>query len=178
MADMVNVQDHRDVKEESIEGAICKICYLGNEDENSLLSPCLCKGSMEFVHEQCLEKWIQMSGSQGCGACKYPYQMNSYLLPFKTWKFIELVHFDCWKILYIINILLPGINIYFVTIQKVYPGAIEWWKWFIFIVSTIEFAKSFAKFAKGIYDFGKKVIDKNTRWHIRNVIKDENHSRQ
>ena len=37
---------------------ICRICY-GEEsnDENPLISPCKCNGSMKYIHYKCLKKW-------------------------------------------------------------------------------------------------------------------------
>lgn len=35
----------------------CRICM--NEEETSrYISPCLCKGTSEYVHEECLKMWI------------------------------------------------------------------------------------------------------------------------
>ena len=36
--------------------ATCRICF-GDGTEGKLLSPCLCKGSMRFVHVECLQRW-------------------------------------------------------------------------------------------------------------------------
>ena len=37
----------------------CRIC-LGeeNEDENELISPCKCSGTMKYIHLKCLQEWI------------------------------------------------------------------------------------------------------------------------
>ena len=39
--------------------AICRICY-GDDStfENPLISPCICKGSMKFIHYDCLKNWL------------------------------------------------------------------------------------------------------------------------
>ena len=39
---------------------ICRICYIQEEDEenNPLVQPCICDGSMKFIHMQCLNQWI------------------------------------------------------------------------------------------------------------------------
>ena len=42
---------------------ICRICF-GEEDkkinmENPLISPCLCKGSMKYIHYECLKNWLE-----------------------------------------------------------------------------------------------------------------------
>ncbi|KAA8581316.1 hypothetical protein FQN60_002897 [Etheostoma spectabile] len=42
------------------EGEPCRICHSGESSPTSpLMSPCLCSGSMPFVHLNCLKKWIR-----------------------------------------------------------------------------------------------------------------------
>ena len=39
----------------------CRICYENhNLSKNPLLYPCKCKGTIKWVHHECLIKWIQM----------------------------------------------------------------------------------------------------------------------
>ena len=39
--------------------AICRICYGDDSSiENPLISPCICKGSMKFIHYDCLKNWL------------------------------------------------------------------------------------------------------------------------
>jgi hypothetical protein len=35
----------------------CRFCFDGPESKNPLVSPCNCKGSMKYVHVQCIKKW-------------------------------------------------------------------------------------------------------------------------
>ena len=35
----------------------CRFCFEGPETNNPLVSPCDCKGSMKYVHVQCIKKW-------------------------------------------------------------------------------------------------------------------------
>lgn len=36
----------------------CRICFCTeNETENELISPCVCNGSLKYVHRECLQKW-------------------------------------------------------------------------------------------------------------------------
>ena len=39
---------------------ICRICYMEEDDseENPLLNPCICSGSMKYIHFNCLRQWI------------------------------------------------------------------------------------------------------------------------
>lgn len=49
-----------------------------SEDGDRLISPCLCKGSIKYMHEGCLKLWMNQNPSKGyeCGICKYKYQME------------------------------------------------------------------------------------------------------
>ena len=38
---------------------ICRICYMEEDDEeNPLVQPCICSGSMKYIHLKCLKHWI------------------------------------------------------------------------------------------------------------------------
>ena len=37
---------------------VCRICYMEEENENPLVQPCTCSGSMKFIHLLCLKQWI------------------------------------------------------------------------------------------------------------------------
>jgi hypothetical protein len=40
---------------------VCRICYLEEDEdneENPLVQPCICAGSMKFIHLSCLRKWV------------------------------------------------------------------------------------------------------------------------
>ena len=39
---------------------VCRICYIEEDDpeNNPLLQPCLCSGSMKYIHLSCLKHWI------------------------------------------------------------------------------------------------------------------------
>ncbi|KAI0203070.1 hypothetical protein F4808DRAFT_51417 [Astrocystis sublimbata] len=49
-----------------------------SEDGGRLISPCLCKGSIKYMHEECLQLWMNENPSKGyqCDICKYKYQMQ------------------------------------------------------------------------------------------------------
>jgi hypothetical protein len=57
----------------------CRICF-GDEDVGRLISPCLCKGSMRFVHLDCLNQWrISAANATSyfqCDQCKYRYSIQ------------------------------------------------------------------------------------------------------
>lgn len=57
----------------------CRICFSNEEEQgNRLFSPCLCKGSVKYVHQECLNQWRTSSpGTKTfyeCELCHYRYQ--------------------------------------------------------------------------------------------------------
>ena len=62
--------------------AVCRICF-GSAYENGagkLISPCLCSGSMRFVHTSCLDDWRSQSANPRsfyqCDQCNYQYNVQ------------------------------------------------------------------------------------------------------
>ncbi|KAM5307197.1 putative E3 ubiquitin-protein ligase MARCHF10 [Glossophaga mutica] len=55
------------------EGDLCRICQMtGGSPTNPLLEPCGCVGSLQFVHQECLKKWLKVKITSGAdlGAVK------------------------------------------------------------------------------------------------------------
>ncbi|KAM7068102.1 putative E3 ubiquitin-protein ligase MARCHF10 isoform 3-T3 [Molossus nigricans] len=61
------------------EGDLCRICQIaGGSPTNPLLEPCGCVGSLQFVHQECLIKWLKVKITSGadlvavktCEMCK------------------------------------------------------------------------------------------------------------
>lgn len=48
-----------------------------SEDGDRLISPCLCKGSIKYMHEGCLKLWMNEDPSKAykCDICKYQYRI-------------------------------------------------------------------------------------------------------
>ena len=56
-----NKENSDDIEKKlSKKNLVCRICYMEEDDpiENPLLKPCICSGSMEFIHYECLRHWI------------------------------------------------------------------------------------------------------------------------
>lgn len=62
---------------EEEEDPVCRYC-LGNDNEekNPLVAPCRCKGSMRYVHTECLEMWRSLGREalDKCTMCQYRYE--------------------------------------------------------------------------------------------------------
>ncbi|XP_065280633.1 E3 ubiquitin-protein ligase MARCHF2-like [Dermacentor albipictus] len=55
-------------------GPICRICYEGDQ-EDPLVSPCSCTGTMAFVHVSCLEHWLNERNVDICELCGEHFPM-------------------------------------------------------------------------------------------------------
>ena len=58
-------------------GDFCKICHCGPEPTMPLIAPCYCCGSLKYVHQECLQKWIKSADIKKCELCKYSFVMES-----------------------------------------------------------------------------------------------------
>jgi hypothetical protein len=62
---------------------ICRFCLCNKQTrKNPLISPCNCKGSLEFVHLKCLNRWRRMDvlrNGRLCSLCQTDY---AFLPPF------------------------------------------------------------------------------------------------
>jgi len=48
----------------------CKICH---DEIPPFVSPCDCKGSIKYIHQECLERWVNTSLNEVCPECKQRY---------------------------------------------------------------------------------------------------------
>ncbi|XP_070385526.1 E3 ubiquitin-protein ligase MARCHF2-like [Dermacentor albipictus] len=55
-------------------GPMCRICYEGDQ-EDPLVSPCSCTGTMAFVHVPCLEHWLNERNVDICELCGERFPM-------------------------------------------------------------------------------------------------------
>ncbi|ALC41521.1 CG13442 [Drosophila busckii] len=62
----------------SIGSLVCRICHNADNPEQ-LVSPCLCKGSLTYVHVHCLERWISTSRCTTCELCQFRYNTEQTL---------------------------------------------------------------------------------------------------
>ena len=54
----------------------CRLCL---EDGVNLLAPCVCRGSVQFVHPLCLQNEVNYSLRNECSICKTPYDYRLIL---------------------------------------------------------------------------------------------------
>eukprot|EP00794_Sanderia_malayensis_P009628 gene9628-10616_t len=63
---------------------VCRICYNGSEEE-PLLSPCCCAGSIKYLHQTCLLKWLK-ARKPVCELCQYKYTILKKTKKYEEWS--------------------------------------------------------------------------------------------
>ena len=67
---------------DSMDNKICRICFEKETKLNPLISPCLCEGTIKFVHQSCLKNWIKISNIKPefskCEICKCKYKIRYF----------------------------------------------------------------------------------------------------
>nr|XP_055235036.1 E3 ubiquitin-protein ligase MARCHF7 isoform X3 [Gorilla gorilla gorilla]XP_055235038.1 E3 ubiquitin-protein ligase MARCHF7 isoform X3 [Gorilla gorilla gorilla]XP_055235039.1 E3 ubiquitin-protein ligase MARCHF7 isoform X3 [Gorilla gorilla gorilla] len=70
---------------EEEEGDLCRICQMAAaSSSNLLIEPCKCTGSLQYVHQDCMKKWLQAKINSGssleavttCELCKEKLELN------------------------------------------------------------------------------------------------------
>lgn len=81
-------------------GEFCRICHCERNESNDqpLIRPCLCSGTLMFVHQSCLQKWIKSSDIKKCELCQYKFVMEAKVKPFR--KVCSQYHRNCLSINY------------------------------------------------------------------------------
>lgn len=55
---------------------ICRVCRSEGTDEQPLFYPCLCSGSIKYIHQDCLVEWLKHSRKRYCELCKHPFTFS------------------------------------------------------------------------------------------------------
>jgi E3 ubiquitin-protein ligase DOA10 len=69
----------------------CRICLDSCEEEdNKLLNICECKGSIKYIHKECVMKWIkERNGNTRCELCKTKYDKEKLKInPIEKFKIL------------------------------------------------------------------------------------------
>lgn len=79
MSDLIEDSTGVDTIWDTANQNVCRVCY-GNEEEEVLLAPCKCLGTVKYIHESCLLKWLKSREPQ-CEICHMNYQFHRELRP-------------------------------------------------------------------------------------------------
>lgn len=71
----------------------CRICLESDaEIGDELISPCMCKGTQQFVHRSCLDHWRSVKEGfafSHCTTCKAQYHLRVALFEDNTWRKVK-----------------------------------------------------------------------------------------
>eukprot|EP01135_Chromosphaera_perkinsii_P000922 Nk52_evm20s153 gene=Nk52_evmTU20s153 len=62
--------------EGNVEEDICRVCRSPGSPSEPLFHPCRCTGSIRFVHQPCLMRWLKTSSKTKCELCHYPFAFS------------------------------------------------------------------------------------------------------
>jgi len=60
---------------------ICRVCRLDGSPDKPLFHPCVCTGSIRYVHQECLVQWLKYSKKEFCELCKHRYSFTPIYAP-------------------------------------------------------------------------------------------------
>lgn len=127
---------------------ICRICHCEADMEiGPLIAPCFCRGSLRYVHQNCLQQWIKSSNSKDCELCGYHFVMESKVKPVHKWKKLTMSPLErrkllCTVMFHIIAITCVTWSLYVLiekTAGEIQDGDLQWPFWTKLIVVGIGF---------------------------------------
>ncbi|KAH7728462.1 E3 ubiquitin-protein ligase MARCH6 [Aphelenchoides avenae] len=60
---------------------ICRVCRHTGEEGQQLYHPCLCTGSIKYVHQECLMQWLKYSKKEVCELCNHKFSFKPLYRP-------------------------------------------------------------------------------------------------
>ncbi|XP_063778825.1 E3 ubiquitin-protein ligase MARCHF6 isoform X3 [Pseudophryne corroboree] len=60
---------------------ICRVCRSEGTAEKPLFHPCVCTGSIKFIHQECLVQWLKHSRKEYCELCKHRFAFTPIYSP-------------------------------------------------------------------------------------------------
>ncbi|CAF3997876.1 unnamed protein product [Rotaria magnacalcarata] len=126
---------------------ICRICHCEGTIDEPLISPCYCLGTMQYLHQSCLQHWIKSAGVKSCELCKFEFIMHSEIKPFKQWQKLDMNVVERRKVMCSVAFNLIAVTCVlwslYVLIEKtreeVKTGKLQWPFWTKLIVVAVGF---------------------------------------
>uniref|UniRef100_A0A3P8X694 E3 ubiquitin-protein ligase MARCHF6 n=1 Tax=Cynoglossus semilaevis TaxID=244447 RepID=A0A3P8X694_CYNSE len=63
------------------EADICRVCRSEGSLDKPLYHPCVCTGSIKFIHQECLLQWLKHSRKEYCELCKHRFAFTPIYSP-------------------------------------------------------------------------------------------------
>ncbi|XP_067934672.1 E3 ubiquitin-protein ligase MARCHF6-like [Watersipora subatra] len=55
---------------------ICRVCRSEGTADKPLFYPCVCTGSIKYIHQDCLVQWLKYSNKEFCELCKHKFSFT------------------------------------------------------------------------------------------------------
>lgn len=69
------------MEEDSQNQDICRVCRCEGSSDRPLFHPCICTGSIKFIHQDCLVQWLRYSRKEYCELCKHRFHFTPIYSP-------------------------------------------------------------------------------------------------
>jgi len=63
------------------QGDICRVCRCEGAPDRPLFHPCICTGSIKFIHQDCLLQWLKYSKKEFCELCSHRFSFTPIYSP-------------------------------------------------------------------------------------------------
>uniref|UniRef100_A0A6G3MG95 E3 ubiquitin-protein ligase MARCH2 (Trinotate prediction) n=1 Tax=Henneguya salminicola TaxID=69463 RepID=A0A6G3MG95_HENSL len=79
-----------------------------------MISPCKCKGSVGYVHESCLLRWMKTKYESKCEICGDKIKLHKQFKPINKWILPKMTFWDfIWPIISLLGLITSIITICF-----------------------------------------------------------------
>ncbi|XP_065342730.1 E3 ubiquitin-protein ligase MARCHF6 isoform X2 [Cloeon dipterum] len=69
------------MSEDDHQADICRVCRCEGCTERPLFYPCICTGSIKYIHQECLVQWMRYSRKEYCELCGYRFSFTPIYSP-------------------------------------------------------------------------------------------------
>ncbi|OMJ88186.1 hypothetical protein SteCoe_9919 [Stentor coeruleus] len=124
---------------------VCRVCFEDESETKKVISPCLCKGSSKYIHEECLYTWItsqaEIKEINKCEICNFKYNIEVKIAKKCSPKvgILENLHLVCYLAIIFLVISILSILVFFV-VSKNYVDPNESIVYFLGIISVFVFS--------------------------------------
>ncbi|XP_029687282.1 E3 ubiquitin-protein ligase MARCH6-like [Takifugu rubripes] len=66
---------------DTAEEDICRVCRSEGTQDRPLYHPCVCTGSIKFIHQECLLQWLKHSRKEYCELCQHRFAFTPIYSP-------------------------------------------------------------------------------------------------
>ena len=67
--------------EDMLGADICRVCRSEGLSDRPLFHPCICTGSIKWIHQECLVQWMRYSRKEYCELCGYRFSFTPIYSP-------------------------------------------------------------------------------------------------